>query len=322
MWPIVGHEWAIDLLARSIESRKLGHAYLFVGPGQVGKRTLAKVFAQTILCADGDVPCGVCRSCQLVHRERHPDIHLIDPEDDRIKIGAIRTMLRSVPLSPIEGRYRICIISQFDTATDSAANALLKTLEEPPSTVILLLTANRVASVLPTIISRCQVIPLRVLPTQQITSALLARGVDDEQAHLLGRLAQGRMGWAISAAKDGRVLQQREQALEHVTGMAQASYTVRFSWANALSKKPEGVPQVLQTLTSWWRDILLIASASSTPITNIDREATLREWASRCDVQTAKQALQAIRDTAWQIEHNANLRLALEVLMLDLPNGV
>ena len=113
MWPIVGHEWAIDLLVRSIETRKLGHAYLFVGPGQVGKRTLAKAFAQAILCADADVPCGVCRSCQLVHRERHPDLHVIDPEGDRIKIGAIRTMLRSVPLSPVEGSYRICIISRF-----------------------------------------------------------------------------------------------------------------------------------------------------------------------------------------------------------------
>jgi DNA polymerase-3 subunit delta' len=309
-------------LARSIETRKLGHAYLFVGPGQVGKRTLAKAFAQAILCTGADVPCGTCRSCQLVHRERHSDVHVIDPEGDRIKIETIRTMQRSVPLSPVEGRYRICVISQFDTATSSAANALLKTLEEPPPTVVMLLTASRVASVLPTIVSRCQVVPLRVLPTQQVTSALLARGVEDEQAHLLGRLAQGRIGWAISAAQDGHVLQQREQTLEHVSDLAQASYTERFAWASAVSKKPEDVPQVLRTLTSWWRDILLIASASSTPIANVDREATLLEWASRCDVQTAKQALRAIRDAAWQIEHNANLRLALEVLMLDLPSGV
>jgi DNA polymerase-3 subunit delta' len=321
VWPIYGHRWAVELLARSVETQRLSHAYLFVGPAQIGKRTLAKMFTQAILCDAERTPCGACRACRLVGADRHPDVHVVDPEKGSIKIEAIRNMQHAVALSPVEGRYRVCVISQFDRATPSAANALLKTLEEPPSTVILLLTANRAESLLPTIVSRCQVFGLRPLPLAQIVAALQSRGLDEDQARVLGHLAQGRIGWALAAAQDERVLEQRDQVLESIVAAAHGSYTERFAWVEALSKRPDQVPDTLDTLTSWWRDVLLLTSSSTTPITNVDQEAVLVEWAVRHDVDTAQRALRAIRDTAWRLERNANLRLALEVLMLDLPSS-
>jgi DNA polymerase-3 subunit delta' len=322
MWPIIGHEWAVELLARSIENQRLSHAYLFVGPAQVGKRTLAKAFTQAILCGAEETPCAECRACHLVDTERHPDVYVIGPDRGSIKIDMIRNMQHSVALSPVEGRHRICLISQFDRATPSAANALLKTLEEPPSTVILLLTADRVESLLPTIVSRCQVIGLRLLSLAQIVAALQSRGLDADRAQLLGHLAQGRIGWALAAAQDERVLEQRSQVLESIVTTAHGPYTERFAWAESLSRKPDRVSDALETLASWWRDVLLLTSSSTTPITNIDQEIVLREWAIRYDIETARRVLRAIRDTAWRLERNANLRLALEVLMLDLPGSV
>jgi DNA polymerase-3 subunit delta' len=320
MWPIVGHEWAIDLLARSIQTHKLSHAYLLAGAPQIGKLTLAKAFAQAINCQADSVPCGHCRHCRLTHEDKHPDVRVIVPEKNRIKIEAIREMQRTVMLSSVEGRYRVCIIGHFDQATPSAANALLKTLEEPPSQVILVLTASRADALLPTIVSRCQVLPMRLLGTSRIVSALQAQGVNEKRARLLGHLARGRIGWAIAASRDKRTLARREQILKDLVQVVGGPYAARFSWAEKLNKKPDQVPNVLDLLSDWWRDVLLLASGGATPITNIDYEPMLHEWAARCDVKATQKVLKSIRQTAWRLEHNANLRLALEVLMLDTPN--
>ena len=319
MWPIIGHQWAIELLTHGLQTHKLSHAYLFVGPDQIGKRTLGKALAQAILCTEEQAPCGTCRSCQLIERERHPDVQVIVSDGDRIKIEAIREMQHLVSLSPVEGPYRIILIPDFDRATTSAANALLKTLEEPPSTVILILTATNVEALLPTVVSRCQIVPFRLLPTTEIRAALVNRGIDADKARLLSHLAQGRVGWALAAAEDKSQLETRDEIMDSLSALNQGGYTTRFAWAEQLSRKPDRVAGVLEVMTSWWHDILLLSAQSTTPITNIDRQKELSNWASRYSVDAAKGALQAVRETSWKLDHNANLRLALEVLALDLP---
>jgi DNA polymerase-3 subunit delta' len=322
VWPVTGHEWAVELLDRGIQAGQLGHAYLLAGPARIGKTTLARAFTQVLCCSGDEPPCGNCRNCRLVQADRHPDVSLIAPDNDRIKISAIREMQHSVALSPVEGPYRICIIRQIDRATTSAANALLKTLEEPPPKVVLVLTADRLDIVPPTVISRCQVLLLRALSREQIMDALQARGVDREKARRVSRLALGKMGWAVTACQDQQVLAQRAQILDETLGMVRESYAGRFAWAEKLSKRPEQVSLVLDVLSSWWRDVLLLAAGSSTPIVNVDREDRLHEWAQRFTVEETQQVLRSITDTAWRLEHNANLRLALEVLTLDMPGEV
>jgi DNA polymerase-3 subunit delta' len=319
VWAVIGHEWAVELLDRSIRANKVSHAYLLVGPSQIGKTTLAKVFAQALLCQGEEPPCGICRACQLVRRDRHPDVHLVMPEKDRIRIEEIRDLQRSVSLAPVEGAYRVCVLSRFDVATPSAANCLLKTLEEPPERVILVLTADRLESLLPTIISRCQVLGLRSVPTRQIDSALRARGIDEVRARLLAHLARGRVGWAIDASLDEKALDQRDQLLDQLGKLTEEGYAFRFAWAERLSREPDRVQYVLDVLSGWWRDVMVLASGSDIQIANVDREAELGEWAARYGVFAAWRVLRQIRDTAWQLERNANRRLALEVLALELP---
>jgi len=241
------------------------------------------------------------------------------PEGDRIKIEAIRELQQSLSLSPVEGDYRLCIIRQMDVATPSAANCLLKTLEEPPQRVILILTASGIEALLPTIVSRCQVLSLRLVEMGRIVAALQERGVGCERARLLASLAQGRVGWAIEASQDESVLARREEVLEKVLGLEGASYQARFVWADQLSRNVDQVPYVLYVLSSWWHDVLGLASGSGIQVTNLDRKSALEEWAARYGVDGAQQVLRSIRDTRWRLEHNANRRLALEVLMLDLP---
>jgi DNA polymerase-3 subunit delta' len=143
----------------------------------------------------------------------------------------------------------------------------------------------------------------------------------DEQSHLLGHLARGKIGWAIAASEDRGILADRDQVLRKLTEPGAWRYASRFAWAEQLSRKPAQVGTVLDVLASWWRDVLLVASGSVAQITNVDRASMLRRWADRHGTVAAQKALSDILDTAWRLEHNANLRLALEVLMLELPAG-
>jgi DNA polymerase-3 subunit delta' len=321
MWPVIGHDWAVELLQRCVRAETTSHAYLIVGPAQVGKTTLAKSFAQALLCQGAEPPCAACRACRLIQADHHPDVSLVAPEGARIKIEAIRELQQTLSLSPVEGGYRVCIIRQMDLATPSAANCLLKTLEEPPQRAILILTASGIEALLPTIVSRCQVLSLRVVEMERIVATLQERGVGLERARLLASLAQGRVGWAIQASQDKEVLARREEILEKVLGLQDASYQARFTWADRLSRNADQVPYVLHVLSSWWHDVLVLASGSGVQVANLDRRPKLEEWAARYGVHGAQQALRSIRDTRWRLERNANRRLALEVLMLDLPTS-
>ncbi len=176
-WEIAGHDWAVEMLKTHAAKGVQRHAYLFTGPPGSGRRTLALRFAQALNClqplAPG-VPCQSCRVCHQIERMQHPDLFVVQSEQEgrEIKIEQIRALQHSLSLAPFEARYRIGLILRFQEARKSSANALLKTLEEAPSRAILLLTANSPSSVLPTIASRCEVFNLRSLNLEQLASYL------------------------------------------------------------------------------------------------------------------------------------------------------
>ena len=175
-WPVTGHTWAIEHLVRSLEHGRVRHAYLITGPAGIGKTTLARAFAQAVNCLDGqNRPCGVCRACKLIAHDGHADVNLVQAEGNTLKIEQVRDLQRMLSLRPVEGRYRVVILRRFQEASGPAMDALLKTLEEPPPYVILLLTADTPDGLLPTIKSRCQPINLRLLPATMIRHALESR---------------------------------------------------------------------------------------------------------------------------------------------------
>jgi DNA polymerase-3 subunit delta' len=321
MWQVVGHEWAVKLLERSLASGRTAHAYLLLGLPQIGKTTLALNFAQALNCQDEEKPCGQCRSCLKITHGNHPDVRVIEASNGTIKIDQIRAMQREVALSPHESRWRVYVIRQMERATTEAANCLLKTLEEPPDQVILMLTASDMDQLLPTIISRCQVLNLRPPAMTLVQKALEERwGVDPERAKLLARLSGGRLGWAVRASEDKAILQKRKRHLDEMMELIGQGRVERLRYAQHLSRNPDGLREVLDLWLSWWRDLLLIKGGSSTEVTNVDREATLRSQARGYGLTQVQDFIEALRTAVWQLEHNVNTRLTLEVLMLSLPS--
>jgi len=320
-WPVIGHAWAVDNLDRAVHEQRPAHAYLISGPAQVGKTTLAQALAAALNCtSDADRPCGTCRACRLMAAGKHPDVQFIAPEGRSLKIDQVRVLQHDLALSPFEGRYRVAMFDQFETATIEAQNALLKTLEEPPAYAVLIVLAIDPELLLPTIISRCQQIALRPLTLAQVREALMTRWhVPSDQADLLAHLSGGRLGWAVTAAKDQSILAARTTALDDLTHLLSADRVARFAYAETLTKKDDRTRATLDLWRTWWRDVLLAASGSTAELVNLDRVEQIRALAQHISVAQATAAAEACGRALWQLDRNATARLVLEVLLLDLP---
>lgn len=328
-WRVVGHEWAVSFLQAGLRHGRTRHAYLFTGPQNIGKSTLAHSFAAALSCTHEDAeqrPCWACRSCKWVLSGNHPD--LIYAENDAvtgaIRIDAAREVMRQLALKPFVARYRVALFHEFDRAAPRTQDALLKTLEEPPARAVILLVAQRAEPILPTIRSRCQALPLRPAPTERVRQLLIERGVPDEQATLIARLSSGRVGWALQALEQPEVLEDRANLLnllsEAVRGNRLTRFNIAETMSNAASKDRDALRYALELWQTYWRDVLLYAHDAPVKPCNTDRLVEIQQWAQRIPRAAALAALHATRRTLYQtLETNANLRLALEALMLAYP---
>jgi DNA polymerase-3 subunit delta' len=323
-WPVIGHEWATQLLAQAVRSGRVGHAYLFLGPDQVGKTTVARAFARALVCERGDgAPCGesdACRPCRRAAESRYPDIQVISAEKNWIQIEQVRNLQADAAIAPLEGKRKVFVIREIERATLPAANALLKILEEPPSAVVLLLTSNRRDLVLPTVLSRCQIIGLRTLPIAQVQEALQVRwGVADDQATLLARLSGGRLGWAVGAITDPQVWPTRAKYLDDLLVLTSEGRIKRLAYAETLSRASSDVETALGLWATWWRDLLLVQQGQPDALLNLDRKAQLIQQAELYRSEQVQGALADLVLTLRRMRGNVNLRLALDVLLLRLP---
>jgi DNA polymerase-3 subunit delta' len=331
MWQVIGQEKAVSLLQHGLDAGKLSHAYLFVGPEHVGKMTLALNLAQALNCEAADPPCLKCPACEKIAERRHADVQTIGllknggtAEAKLISIDQIKDMQHDASLPPFEGKHKVFIIESAELLSIDAANRLLKTLEEPVGKVtFILLTVND--KLLPlTVISRCQRLELTPLSIAAGTAALVARlNIEPERARLLAGLSHGCPEWAIAAATDDSPLRQREEEMDGLRAAVGAGYEERFAYAARLaarfSQDRGAVYRVLDLWRDYWRDLMLIKLGHAGMITNIDREAEMMETAEGYGLGRIKDFIECIESAAANLRRNANTRLALEVLMLDIP---
>ncbi len=328
-WDIIGHAHAIDILCRTLAAQQVRHAYLFTGPPHIGKSLLARRFAQTLLCTGGpdptiapQEPCNTCLSCRKVLHDNHPDIHVISKPADKqfILIEQIRVLQSDSARRTLEGRRNIFIIEDAHEMNVQAANCLLKTLEEPEPDVVLLLTVPDAGLLLPTILSRIQLITMQLLTSMQIKNALIQDwDAEPKEADLIAALAAGRMGWAVQAVEDEELLTQRKAQLDLLTKLPSASRVQRFDLVQRISGDSDKVQSLLELWLLWWRDMVLAANTCLDLTVNVDMRPLLKTQAAKLGTAEAERMIRAILRTMEAIEQNVNPRVALEVLMLDVP---
>ncbi len=326
-WNYLGNEAALALLRSHIAQGTMRQAYLFSGPSGIGRRTLALRFAQAVNCLNppqaGDF-CGLCRSCKLINEMRHPDLDIVQAEQrgGTLRVEQIRELQHRLSLAPYEANYRIALLLRFEEANQNAQNALLKTLEEPPQRVILCLTTADSESLLPTIVSRCEVIRLRPLATQALTDALVeTHGIEQKLASQLARLAASRPGIAFQLLQDPERLQAQKQLIQEHFSLLETSYLERFAIAERFAKE-RSKAEIVSLLEGWltlWRDVLLWAHDDHDHLTYGDFEREIAAIADQLGSEQSLQVLAYLRQTLDHLQSNINLRLALEVLFLNLP---
>jgi len=331
MWRTAGQDRIIGFLRDSIARRSLAHAYLLVGPPHIGKMTLALDLASALNCGDGTPPCGSCRACQRIQQGKYPDVIVIDKyagreQKDRRKateigIDMVRELLqRSSNLPPYEGNFKVYIIDDADLMSAEAANCLLKTLEEPPQHVIILLLTSQENALLPTVVSRCRRFDLKPVAVAEIESQLQKYdSVNSDKIKLLSRLSGGCLGWAISALNDDSYLQNRDLRLGEFASLLTRSWSDRLSYIQRLPSDRNGVEEMIKLWLSWCRDVMLLKYNCEDAVTNLDKINDIKLWANTLTILEIKEFINSLNRMLLNLSHNANLHLLFEVIMLDMP---
>ncbi len=334
---VIGHERPKAILQTALRHDRVAHAYLLHGDDGIGKKLLALRFAQAINCESGDGldACGACRSCRQFETRTHPDFLVIEPDrgleeidgelvkpdrevaNPQIKIEQIREVEHAVVYQPLVGRKKMIIIDEADRMTLQAANALLKTLEEPPGHSVLLLVCSRPSALPATVRSRCQVIRFAPPARTQVEAALvLKRELPPADARLLALASQGRIGHALAMdLKETRKKQDEYSAL--VSPGSLQSITTILTAAEALYK--DRGRETIEWLAQWVRDILLTRiGADQGQLLHRDRLPLLTEAAGRARVDQLLDLLDEIDAAQRAATRNLNVRLTLEILLLRL----
>lgn len=308
-----------DLQQRRLQGR-LAHALLLSGPAGIGKLQLAERFAQSLLCAEPQAdgqPCGHCHACSLYTAGTHPDLFRLMPEDDskNIRIDQIRALIETITLSSHYGRYKVVILHPADAMNMAAANALLKTLEEPPANTILLLVTDRPSFLPATIRSRCQSLRL-ASPGQEEAEAWLAAQLDNpEAAPVLLALADGAPLAALEQAEDQLVRRQELlgdwQQLAH--GKADP-VKLAADWVKPDFQLP------ISWVYGWVADMIRLRSGGENQLTNQDAKATLQNLAEELDLTRLYALLDQVLEARKLASSQVNPQTLMEGVLLYWSN--
>ncbi len=323
---VVGHERSKALLQAALAHDRLAHAYLFHGESGIGKRLIAIRFAQAVHCetvADAAPDaCGACRSCRQIEARTHPDFLVIEPDAEQanpqIKIEQIRDIEQQVIYRPLIGNRKICVIDDADRLTIGAANALLKTLEEPPAHSLFILVTSRPFALPATIRSRCQSLRFTTPARTQVEAALiLKREIPPADARFLAVLCEGRIGEALHTDLGNVRNTQLEFGRLMSPSMLQSASSL-LAAAETLAKKEQSA-EALEWIGRWMRDLLLLrVGAGPENLLNVEQLPALQTIADKISVEVLLELLVETESLQQQAHRNLNLQLALETILLRL----
>ncbi len=323
---IIGQEHIKEHLQGAIGSRMVSHAYILQGEAGMGKKLLADTFAMTLLCESGETePCMTCHSCKQALSGNHPDIrHLIPEKEGVIKVGEVREQIvNDVSIKPYSSPYKIYIVPNADTMNATAQNALLKTLEEPPEYVCILLLCKNAQLLLETIRSRCIQLNIRPLRDEQVKGYLMKNmQIPDYQAMICAAFARGSIGRAKALLKNDDFEELRQETAHLLKNLPNMNILEMGDEIKKISGLSVGIVEFLDYLYLWYRDILLCKATGNTEnLLHLEDRQMIAAIANRCSYEGIEQVLTKIEDTKAKVNTNVNPDMALEILLLTLKEN-
>ncbi len=314
---IIGHAELIAVLQRTLTLNKLAHAYIFEGIEGCGKHKTALALINELFCVTRN-SCGECPACRKLITLQHPDLHLIEPDGAFIKIEQVRQLQKELSYRPFEAERKTCIIDQADRLNQSAGNALLKTLEEPPGNALIILVTAKPGSMMPTIVSRCQALRFPALPQNIVEDFLLGQGHPHEAASIAAALAGGSLKKALDICTE-TTLSERASLLRQIDALRMDDISPLLQLAERVAADKDNIVELLDLLTTYLRDILLLHGGSQ-DLTNQDLVELIEVRAVRSSPTGILAAIDHVTAARQALARNVNPRLTLEVLFMRLAS--
>jgi DNA polymerase-3 subunit delta' len=316
---IIGHEKQSENLRLSLLNGRLHHAYLFIGPDGIGKRTLGLAMAQAIHCSELENDfCGGCGACRAIQAGNHADVRVVEPISNKkdISIQQVRELEKALSLRSFSGRQKVAIIDPSTLMNWAAQNALLKTLEEPRQGCVLILIASNAGGLLPTVRSRAFALSFGPLPRQLIVDFLIRKGKTREQAEFLAVLAMGSLG-TVSKIDKEKMIEKRLEWMKTLVSLRAGDYRAALNAAEALAGNREETLKFLEWAGLWYRDLLSFRIAHTpNQVVNVDMLPQIEEQSAAMEEGDLFSLLSKTGEASQLIQRNLNRRMVLEDLLL------
>lgn len=323
---IIGHEQIIQHLKNAIEMDKISHAYIFNGPDQSGKKMLAEAFAMALQCERGaSEPCMECRSCNQAANHNQPDIIYVTHEKpNTLSVADIRSQLvNDIEVKPYSSKYKIYIVDEAEKMNQQAQNALLKTIEEPPAYAVILLLTSNADAFLPTILSRCVTLNLKVVADDKIKKFLMERWrVPDYQADVCVAFAQGNVGKAVALASSDSFGELKAAAVQLLKRCHEIELYEFKEAIKQISEYKLQIDDYLDIMMIWYRDILIYkATTDVNRLIFKDEVYDIKKQASKSSYSGVEAILEAIEKAKLRLKANVNFDLVMELLLLTIKEN-
>ncbi len=323
---IIGHDWIKEHYQRAIKQKKISHAYILSGEEGMGKKSLAYAFSLSLFCQKGeDKPCLCCPACKQVISNNHPDLISVSHEKiSSIGVDDIREQINdTILIMPYSSSYKIYIIDEAEKMTVQAQNALLKTIEEPPSYAILFLLTSNPESFLPTILSRCVHLKLKPLMDSEIKKYLKEiLGISEDRADIYSAFARGNLGKAISVVSSENFQMMYEEMIQLMKNIPVIDISEILEYIHKWKEEKIDIQECLNFILMWYRDVLVFKTTQKKELLIFKEEyPTIRAVGEKSSYIKLGKILDSINEAQMRLNSNVNMELALELMLLVMKEG-
>ena len=316
----------LKMLKNSLKKNRLAHAYLFEGMKGTAKKEISTILTKSILCENNIndyVPCETCSNCKRINHGNHPDVHIVEPEGLSIKKNQIQSLQEEFSKTGVESNQKIYILVHADKMTTNAANSLLKFLEEPNAETTAILLTEQIQQILPTILSRCQVLSFTPLSPTEMAKQLVSKGIKSNEAPLLAHITNN-LDEALSLSTDDWFVQAQRivvKLYEALKGAPlEALIALQREWSFHFKEKDQ-IDRGLDLLLLLYKDLLYIQLGKQNQIVYVSEKERLESYALKSSNQRLTEQMSAIFEAKRKLQGNMNPQLLMEQLVLELQEG-